>query len=161
MDLGKMLAEALDNSSAATLPFASATWSVADLTDVAGLTEAAEAFLAKVREAESHGIDYRSLLRRYMNAVGEAEGVTFLGWLGGKPGEPFYVSEAEEAALNAIDQEGQAEVKAYRDAETRKVLDDVSRGHQRRYDETDAEYRERLKSDPDHTGPVPFYGNVE
>jgi hypothetical protein len=40
-------------------------------------------------------------------------------------------------------------------------VDEMSTWPQRNAGETDGEYRARLMSNPDHTGPVPYYGEVE
>ncbi len=49
-------------------------------------------------------IDYRELLKKYINHVGEAEGVTFIwGWQGIEESDNFSLEEKDE--LKKLDQE--------------------------------------------------------
>ena len=56
-------------------------------------------------EKQSAPIDYRDLLRRYMEHVGDCEGTTFVWQLNHAPGSDIRFTEAEETELQRIELE--------------------------------------------------------
>jgi hypothetical protein len=139
MDLGKMLAEALDATPGPNM------WA-RDNYEAADLTAAAEAFLAKVREAE----DEENRRRHPRGAVTISPANGGEAWM--MNGVLSYPSPG--AAFDAW----MAASEPPKERPTpREVFDDTKA----RYPNIMDRLAESERKDDDHTGPVPFYGDVE